>query len=324
MISQRLILPDYLRGIASIGVLAFHFSEHTDFFLNFKFISHGYYWVDLFFILSGFLLTSKYSNLTTSSFSFIKKRIIRTWPLLFFSTSIIYIGQLYFNRLLYSEELLFSYIDHVLYLNSSFIGGIYPFGNTIVWSISAEMFAYIIASVIFKFNLKRQKLTWVITMLVCLFVLIYFGFTQELRYGFVRGVFGFSLGAIAFYYRDLLKIRVTFLLFIIISIILFQTVELVLGPFLLILFWFLFIKDVFKITNNNSKKNFILNYIGTRSFSIYVNHPILVYLVMKLNYSLILCFISIVIWIIYNEMVFRLIERKNYLKHFHNLKKIFL
>ena len=38
MISQRLILPDYLRGIASIGVLAFHFSEHTDFFLNFKFI----------------------------------------------------------------------------------------------------------------------------------------------------------------------------------------------------------------------------------------------------------------------------------------------
>ena len=63
-------------------------------------------------------------------------------------------------------------------------------------------------------------------------------------------------------------------------------------------------------------KNFILNYIGTRSFSIYVNHPILVYLVIKFNYSLILCFISIVIWIIYNEMVFRLIERKNYLKLF--------
>ena len=78
---QRLPLLDGLRGIAAIGVMLFHAEIAFDSFGPF---SRSYLFVDLFFLLSGFVLTlSAEDRLTSGQLSaaaFMRGRIIRLWP----------------------------------------------------------------------------------------------------------------------------------------------------------------------------------------------------------------------------------------------------
>lgn len=69
---------DWLRGLAAIGVMFFHFS-----IIGLHIAPHGYLAVDLFFILSGFVMSHAYSDrLSSMKFSiFLKIRLIIILPL---------------------------------------------------------------------------------------------------------------------------------------------------------------------------------------------------------------------------------------------------
>ncbi|MDR3119409.1 MAG: acyltransferase [Mediterranea sp.] len=74
---------DGLRGVAAVVVLCFHISEafatsHLDYGIN-----HGYLAVDLFFILSGFVMGYAYDDRrkTMTVIDFIKRRMIRLHPM---------------------------------------------------------------------------------------------------------------------------------------------------------------------------------------------------------------------------------------------------
>ena len=76
--STRFISLDLLRGIAAIGIVVYH-TLHE----NLPFLSPLYLCVDLFFVLSGFVLFPIYPNQLDmqSVGNFIKKRALRFWPM---------------------------------------------------------------------------------------------------------------------------------------------------------------------------------------------------------------------------------------------------
>jgi len=77
-----------VRGVAALYVVAYHFCGPGDFTSPLRsFVAHGYLAVDLFFVLSGFVMALNYSNLFKDGFSpslmwkFIVRRIARIYPL---------------------------------------------------------------------------------------------------------------------------------------------------------------------------------------------------------------------------------------------------
>ena len=78
---QRLLLLDGLRGIAAIGVVLFHCVIAFDALGAF---ARGYLFVDLFFLLSGFVLTLNYEQRMNAGAvrpgKFLRSRLVRLWP----------------------------------------------------------------------------------------------------------------------------------------------------------------------------------------------------------------------------------------------------
>ncbi|ANU08173.1 acyltransferase family protein [Paraurantiacibacter namhicola] len=77
----RLPLLDGLRGVAAFGVLAFHL---PGFFPVGEAMQRGYLFVDLFFLLSGFVLTPVVAAKNAKGMrarDFFRARILRFWPL---------------------------------------------------------------------------------------------------------------------------------------------------------------------------------------------------------------------------------------------------
>lgn len=75
-----------IRGIAALVVALYHLEIGRD---HFSFIRHGYLFVDLFFVLSGFVMYASYGSSIASVAdlrSFLIRRIGRLFPLLLFST----------------------------------------------------------------------------------------------------------------------------------------------------------------------------------------------------------------------------------------------
>lgn len=82
--SNRFQTLDGLRGLGAIAVLLLHFGR----VLGIPTPTHGYLAVDLFFCLSGFVLTRSYADKIKSGMSFeewISVRLIRLYPLFFLS-----------------------------------------------------------------------------------------------------------------------------------------------------------------------------------------------------------------------------------------------
>ena len=75
---KKLLILDGMRGVAAIMVLVIHFGKKWDF------APSGYLSVDLFFLLSGFVISAAYSERIDSGMAsgeFIRMRIIRLYPM---------------------------------------------------------------------------------------------------------------------------------------------------------------------------------------------------------------------------------------------------
>ena len=80
---------DFLRGVAAIAVVGFHFSSRLDLPSLFY---HGYLGVDFFFVLSGFVIAHAYGARLASGAmtlrAFVVLRVVRLLPLVVFGTAI--------------------------------------------------------------------------------------------------------------------------------------------------------------------------------------------------------------------------------------------
>lgn len=206
-----------LRAVAVAGVLLYHFDKN--------FFPNGFFGVDVFFVISGYLITKQiYEEILSNQFSFKNfyiKRVRRILPALFSTIILSYIIGFY-NL---SEEHFFELLKAIKY-SLAFVANIF-FSQTInyfeldternllinLWSLSIEEQFYIVFPIfmifIYKFLKKYMLQTLGLTILfsiifnlevvyeVLKFNKLFFSFEQFIFYSPFTRAWELSLGAVA-------------------------------------------------------------------------------------------------------------------------------
>lgn len=296
-----------IRGIAALVVAIHHFiskyyidrfreksSESLLDYIAFNYANHGYLMVELFFILSGFVLALSYNKkfelgLNKNLYkSFMIKRFNRVYPLYFFST-IIYFFVFNLDKIKNLE---------ILFVNFTFMEIWFPKEftlNNVSWSLCTEWFLYLLFPFILIKNDFFKKNNFLLILLAVIVFLLAPIFNSQKLYGegfeysilelrmsngsgaLLRCLGSYLIG-ISIYniYTNRPKI-VMFLsqnwYLIIILLMLFYginksdiIVDLLFGALILAL------TQINKITQILSSK--ILYFLGLISYSIYLNHMI--------------------------------------------------
>jgi len=211
---MRITKLDGLRGIFCVMIILFHYQQITlsfgkiipDFVVNNFFVRESYLFVDFFFVLSGFVISYNYSSLPTipDVTHFLKKRIIRLYPLMVFTVFMVLcfeaMGMLYFPHLCLHVDPFWHNIiltfDTLLFTNSSNILLDTMGVNHPTWSISAEMFSYVVFGILSLAPVGKRK--DVLFGSIILGSLVFAIYQQDFfvfnDYGFVRGFVSFFIG----------------------------------------------------------------------------------------------------------------------------------
>ena len=221
---RNIVAHHSLRGIAALLVVFYHMKDishdkgaaidsMTGFF------SKGYIWVDMFFILSGFILSFVYmQSMASSPYSFIKQkefiisRVSRIYPLhLATLVSLVVINGLSYYLL--DLESFFNERKSIESLSTN-IFLLHGWGfhetntwNIPSWSISAEMFAYIIFPVLIVSYSKSSLLANIVYFLISVAMYVFIFINYENVEGgadtnILRCMSGFLLGMVMFNVYD--------------------------------------------------------------------------------------------------------------------------
>jgi|SRR5450432_640729 peptidoglycan/LPS O-acetylase OafA/YrhL len=212
-----------LRGIAAIWVVVFHFQSLVVRFVfpeQTNIVAKGYLMVDLFFIMSGFIICHVYeqsfrAGLKSGNFKrFIVARFARIYPLHFFTLLflIIYIATTKNWNLINDPKAIPA---NIFLLHSLGVNKIFTW-NVPSWSISAEWWAYMVFPflVIFIYWKKSFALTVLVLFAVSAYIAILFWIPRHdpfdptaamlhnldttYDYGFLRGLAGFICGMVLY------------------------------------------------------------------------------------------------------------------------------
>lgn len=356
---MRITKLDGLRGIFSLGVLSFHYPFYylPESVFNFFVFRESYTLVDFFFVLSGFVISLNYNTIDSKEnlWSYLKKRFIRIYPLLFYSTVLFLVfeiaGNLLFPNLINTHQSLqisfIETIDTILLMNSTPIFSYSEMGmNYPSWSISSEMISYFIFGIVcFKFKKKKRVFAFVIIILLSFLFFVwkkhffFFG-----NYGFIRGLLSFCFGFLVWILSQKkfkLNNNLEFVIPIVLLILFFQLnsyegeFKQMVGLFTIPLFFSFSILTLIKTDGFLSRilENKSLQFLGKVSYSIYLNHALLIIIVPRAIFRILkipqndiselLVFIgTIVIVIFYSNFTYKYVElkvgkmlRKKLIKH---------
>ena len=161
VLQKRFIAMDGLRGIAALYVLMFHAGE----WFPKSWTSRGWLSVDLFFVLSGFVIAASYEQRLANylhPFDFFKLRIIRLYPLYLIGllvgiinlvSSYLVTTQITDLNLIRWHALPFSFLMLPYPFADSVKVGLYPL-NGPAWSLFFEVIINIIYSFTFRYWTK--------------------------------------------------------------------------------------------------------------------------------------------------------------------------
>jgi peptidoglycan/LPS O-acetylase OafA/YrhL len=281
-----------LRGVAALIVAIFHF-EYANIFSNTAFIQGSYLMVDLFFVLSGYVIALNYFdriNQFNDLVIFQVKRFWRLYPLHLF-TLFIFVGieflkygfEMYTgikaNDPSFENNNLIAFINNLL-LTHSFASESTNF-NKPSWSISAEFYSYITFALIVLYFRKYFFLFSCLTVLVSGAMLIIYcdGRLTASGLPFIRCLYSFFLGTITWHLLRNINIKLystlpaLMLITCVLSISIISRTD---YETVLPLFFCLLVASVV-VLDNNSMLNKVMSqpllvYLGTISYSIYMIH----------------------------------------------------
>lgn len=148
-IQERYLELDSLRGIAAVMVVFFHFTmSRPEAETGLKLGTTG---VDLFFIISGFVIFMSLSKVKTSA-EFIVNRVSRLYPTYWAAVTFTFVLKIIFAFNKFGAYLVIRYLVNLtmfqLYFNIINLDGCY-------WTMIIEMLFYIFMIVIFQFKWTR-------------------------------------------------------------------------------------------------------------------------------------------------------------------------
>jgi peptidoglycan/LPS O-acetylase OafA/YrhL len=207
----RLLKLDGLRGLFCLMIVFWHYdNKYLPVNLNGWFLyDQLYLGVDLFFVLSGFVISVRYYEMEgwSQGIQFLKKRFARLYPLLLFSTMVYAVFRivtyLVFPQLSGKEtswsKLALDTLETLCFTNATPLLG-NSFGMNIPsWSISGEMVAYFCCfAIAMAFATRHRLMAWIL-MFAGVVAFVWFAghpFDATSDWGFCRALIGFSMGCI--------------------------------------------------------------------------------------------------------------------------------
>ena len=346
---MRITKLDGLRGVFSLMVAVYHYpAQYVPGFIHDSFIvAKSHLFVDFFFVLSGFVITYNYHNLINTRAElgrFVQKRFTRLYPLLLYTTLVclflvVGVGTFlpqFVNAKQSLGSSLTDTINTLLFLNSTPVFGDSQGMNYPSWSISSEMFAYLFFGVVTLWAGQQKKNS---VLASAIFIGMIFIFIKPLmgiegNYEFVRGIVSFNIGYFVYVYakKDIkigngweIALLSLFLgLFYIASVVkedvLWRTiVEACVIP--LFFGW-----SIFTLRHTNGAVSKLMEtrpfqFLGKISYSVYLNHSILVVIFpraifsfFKLPQSIVteiaVLILSLLLIIVYSHFTYSIIEVK--------------
>jgi peptidoglycan/LPS O-acetylase OafA/YrhL len=289
-----------LRGLAALWVVAFHFQATFMLYVppgSTYLISKGYIMVDLFFIMSGFIIYHVYKESFESGFSaknfreFTVARFARVYPLHFITLIlciVLFVPKWGWDAVDDPKAI----ITNLLLIHSFGIHKIFTW-NVPSWSISAEWWSYMVFPFIAIFLYQKKQMA--VLILLTFVVLAYMGIIywiprksymdptklaehnldSTFDFGFLRGLAGFVTGILVYkvyqagLLRKIFQQDITAILVILITLV---SLHFGLSDGLCIV---LFALVVFTFAQSNRFLHQICNnrlaqYLGNISYSIYL------------------------------------------------------
>jgi peptidoglycan/LPS O-acetylase OafA/YrhL len=214
VIRPRFEVLDSFRGICACLVCLYHF-EGTGFISESKFVRQSWMFVDFFFVLSGFVIAHSYFvklNRAQDLVNFFTLRFARIYPLhllmlllmiAFESARLCFLrdGSNAFQTESRSIFAIFTNIFQIQSLNLHSTGT----WNAPSWSISAEWWAYSVFALVCVLFSNAKRLLVFVSFSIGIPILFYFvlhsGLNVIYDFGFLRCLYGFSFGVLAFAMR---------------------------------------------------------------------------------------------------------------------------
>jgi peptidoglycan/LPS O-acetylase OafA/YrhL len=283
-----------LRAVAALMVMFLHLSQmHGHFLENYLVVvEHGYLGVDIFFVLSGFILSHVYAasfqNFSLRTYCiFLWRRFARLYPVHIATLSAL-VFMVGLRGLLDTNFWILSEIPRHLLIANAWTDNLA--WNIPAWSISAEWLVYILFP-LFVWLLLQSK-TLIIPCLICLGLLVGFQFFAISEGGIVRSfmtwpafwrvISEFALGVLGFRLAHNLKTstKLDWLAIILFATIFINPIEILRVVTIAIFVAVLARSDGFLCWILSTR---VALYLGTISYSIYMAHYPLIKVFMKLE-----------------------------------------
>jgi exopolysaccharide production protein ExoZ len=190
-----------LRAFAAVSVIFFHSLigiRDYEFQLFAKFFDLGDFGVDIFFVISGFIMVFIKNKYKRNSINFISQRLKRIVPLYWFFNFLILFLFLLFPSIFNTLQISFYHFFLSLFFLSQYIFLSYPI-VTAGWTLEYEFFFYILFAIFININNVRLFYFTIFS------IIIFFYFLGAVNAIFIEFLFGMIIGIIYIYKNKLQK-----------------------------------------------------------------------------------------------------------------------
>lgn len=275
---------DALRGIAALIVVLYHFTtryyELYDVKRNFGFsLTFGHYGVEIFFIISGFVIYLTLSK-TKSSVDFVVNRFIRLFPTYWVSVTLSFLIITIFS-LPGRETTLGEYIINLSMLHLEFgvqsVDGVY-------WTLLYELKFYFLMLLLFHFKFLNKINALSFAMLSLILILNLFNIHEHVIYKLLNKVFIFDflplfISGIMFYKIMSKEANAIVVINLILSFFILvwnKDINVFFASTLIYLLFFFLVFNKLNFLNNK-----ILIFLGTISYPLYLIHQNIGYIILN-------------------------------------------